>query len=562
MISALSGQPSRLLANFALFKRSLLVSTVIFLLLEIWRPCYFLTDDNLSVGFPFHVELGRHLKEGQSPFFSDYLFGGHYNLLRDCFFFTWHPIDFLVSLFADTSARFWMIDMMAFFYIMMATMGFATLGSFLREEGQLKLSDTRLLFYTLSFVYSTFILTAGSSWINYLANQSSLPWLALGILHPNRYRAMGLIALVSAHQILGGQMAATISNDLFLTLFAFGVAFYRRSALMFTKWVLGNILGLVLVSPLLIPAMEGFFQSERSSGLTPGVMTIFSVPGVVIPFSFFMGNYTDPIMCFTGRAFNDALQFPYIPTLLACAAAWCLPLALFSSARWHFLEILCLGMTGLLVLFIIRPDWMTSVMIHIPLLKSMRWPFREILQLQFFIHLLLVLRPQMGTLRFQNLVATSSLALFIIPFFFIKVPTFNPLAPDRQALFSGQAERFWLQVKTHLKPADEIATVIDKNLWQTSWRQVPYSLLGTANFPAFLKVKCISGYTNTAPLDAIPLKTHPLYWFGAFDRDQLDSILRERPDLKIISLDSLTPLKITLLSSDSPAIDLTPYLSQ
>lgn len=561
----MTGPPSHLPPGKAIYTsllgRSLLAFTLIFILLEIWRPCYFLTDDNLSVGLSLFTEMGRHLKSGQSPFYSDYIFGGHYNLLRDPSFFVWHPVCLFASLFADTPLRFWIMEIVAFFYLVIATAGFTSLAFYLRQEYQLKLSDARLIFYTLSFIYCTFILTAGASWANYLGNQGALPWLTLGILHQDKRCGFAIISLAAIHQILSGQMAATVTDDLLLSLFALGIALHQRSWRTLFAWGLGNGLAALVVLPLLLPSIQGFLHSERSEGLSSDVISAFSVPLGLIPFSFLAGNYTGIINVLTGQLIGGSWQFPFIPTLMACAAAWCFLPALFGSARWNFLELYCLGFVAFLILLIVRPAWMIDVMMHIPILKSMRWPFREILQLQFFVHLLLVLRPQWGTPAFQRRVAIYSAVAFVVPFIFVPVPSLNPLLPDRQALFSGQADRFWAQVKTHLKPGDETATVIDSKLWHHKGRQLAYSLTGMAHFPAFFEVKCVSGYSNTVPIDALPMKTHAHFWFGAFERNQLDAMWQERPDLKIISVDDLAPLKISLLSKGQPPVDLTPYLS-
>jgi len=126
-----SGPHSRLSppSTRRLLIRTLLATLALFLALEIWRPYYFLTDDNLSAGLPFLTEMGRHLKSGQSPFYSDYLFGGHYNLLRDANYFSWSPIYFIVSLLADTPGRFAMLDLIALFNILLSAAGFALLAA-------------------------------------------------------------------------------------------------------------------------------------------------------------------------------------------------------------------------------------------------------------------------------------------------------------------------------------------------------------------------------------------------------------------------------------------------
>ena len=541
---------------------TLLAATILFLILEVWRPCYFLTDDNLSVGLPFLTEMGRHLKNGQSPFFSDYLFGGHYDLLRDANYFSWSPVNFAVSLLADTPGRFLMCELIAFLNIMLAASGFILLAASLREELQLKVPDARLVFYTLSFVYSTFILTTGASWVNFLSNQAVLPWLVLGLWQTTWRRALGLLVLFSLHQALSGQSAGTISNGLILTLFAIVICFYRRSFRPLETWIVANLITLIVIAPIIYPALEGFFHSRRGAGLPLDLLNRFAMPAAMFPVSFLFGNFFEMAAYLAGLPVVDMFLFPRMPTLLACAAAWCIFPALFNRRRWTLLEGSCVGLICLLVILVIRPLGITELMSHVPLLKSMRWPFREILQLLFFFHLFLVLRPAVGSASFQNRIACASLTLFLMPLFFNRPLTLNPLLPDRAAIFSGQAHRFWAQVKPLLKPGDEIATVIDPDLWYQSIEKPPYSLIGTADFPAYFRVPCISGYSQTAPVDQLAVRIKPFYWFGAYDPSQVPIITKDHPRLRIITVESTKPLRMNLSNPAGSSIDLTPYLSR
>ena len=221
---------------------------------------------------------------------------------------------------------------------------------------------------------------------------------------------------------------------------------------------------------------------------------------------------------------------------------------------------MCLVLAAILVILIIRPLWLAAIMYQLPFFRSMRWPFREAMQLLFFIHVFLILRFPERPPRWQPALALFSLMIFLLPLPFIRVPTLNALFLDRQLLFSGEAERFWAGVKGHLEPKDEIATVINLDYWNANCRDIPYTLLGTANFPALFQVRCISGYSPTAPTDQMPLKTHPKFWFGAFQPDQVSAILAKRPDLKLLRIESAHPLKITMSTGSGPAIDLSPYL--
>jgi len=558
-------QPIRETRLSTLLAWNLAVSAIIFFLLQMWRPCYFLTDDNLAIGLPFFTEVGRHLKSFQSPFVSDYIFGGHYNLLRDISFLCWHPLYLLASLCADTPARFWILDIIAFFLLLFTDAGFATLAHRLSRELDLRLSQGWLLFYTQSFVYSTFILACGPSWLSYLANQSALPWLALGLLQTEWRRGVGLIALLTVHQILGGYLGATISNGLIFTLFAASIAFYRRSWLPLIVWGSGNVLALIVTGRFLVLAVDGFLASERSFGLSIDMLSQHSVPFNAFPLSYFIGNFSQLSIL---DPFNSNSTFPKIRMLLACAAAWCVIPQLISFSRWHFFDRLSIAFAALLAILIIRPNWINQVMLYLPILRSMRWPFREILQFQFFIHFFLVVRARLDTTRFQNTVAILSFLAFAVPLPFLSPPTMNALAFDRKLLFSGKVDKFWAGVKTHLKPDDEIATVIDANLYHMDGRElpnetgIPYSLLAVADFPMYLRVRSVTGYSTTTPCDQLRgLRLIPFFWFGAFENCQIPELFREKPHIKLIVLEARDPMKISLVSKDNPPIDLTPCLS-
>jgi hypothetical protein len=531
--------------------------------LEIWRPYFFLTDDNLAVGLPFLTEMGRHLKSGQSPFYSDYLFGGHYDLLRDINFFCWSPLNFAVSLLADTPGRFLMIDLFAFANFLLTTAGFVLLGTTLRSDLQLEISDGRLLFYTLSFVFSTFIITCGASWANFLVNQAVLPWLALGLWVRSWRPALAILTLFSLHEALGGQSAATISSGLVFTLVAVLLSLHRRSLQPLLLWAMANGITLVVISPLLIPALQGFQHSTRSAGLSLELLGRFAMPAPLVPVSFLFGNMFGMAAWFAGIHRPYLIPFPCLPTLMACAAAWCVFPTVLNRRPWTRLEGGCAGIVLLFLLLVIRPVWITNVMAHVPIFRSMRWPFREILQLLFFLHVLLVLRKPAGGEMFANRVACLSFALFAVPLFFNWPFSLNPLPPDRQAVFSGQGERFWTAVKRQLRPGDKIATVLDPDLWLHSEYKMPYSLTGTGNFPAYYRVPTISGYSQTSPLDQLPIPVRPYHWFGAYAPDQLTAINKNHPEVRVITVKKISPLTLELSGIDGGApVDLTPLLSR
>ena len=542
-------------SRLVLLRKSLLASALIFAVLEWWRPYFFLTDDNLDGGFPFFTEMGNHLLSGCSPFISDHLFGGNYNLLRDPDYFAWHPLYLAVSLLAGTPFHCAIIDVDAFALFMLATAGFVTLAHYLRREMALTISDGWIMFYTLSFTYTMIALATGASWLTFLGNQSALPWLALGILQKTWRRGVGLVVLFSLHQILGGHLSPTVSSTIFLSLFALGMSISRRSWLPLANWLIGYAVALVVILPLLIPMLEGFFASMRAQGVTLEDMQANNVPVLQFPTSLFFGM---------GIWIINTHGHPYTTYTLALgasAAVWCLLPAAVSRAKWRGLEVVTLAMMIFGAVLICRPVWITEIMMRLPLFRSMRWPFREFVQFQFFLHLFLVIRPPGLKAQLRQYSAFFGTCVLIIPMMFYPLPpTFNSMNWDRELILTGGFERYWDQVRPLLKPTDRLAVLIPMDLYLDDRFDEPYSLLGTYNYAALAGVVNAWGYSPTVPRDQTYTKTYAIYPFGAYLPRQKQSLMAERPDLKFITLESLHPLKITLSSRDGPTIDLTPYV--
>jgi hypothetical protein len=565
-----------------LLRNSLLVSALIFAVLEFWRPYFFLTDDNLDGGLPFFNEMGRRLLSGRSPFVSEHLFGGGYDLLRDPCFFSWHPFYLLTSLLAGTPFHNTIIDVNAFALLMLATAGFVMLADYLRRDLALTISNGWIMFYALSFTYTMIALTTGASWLSFLGNQSALPWLVLGILQRTWRRGVALVVLFSMHQILGGHLSPTVSNTIFLSLFAAGMSLSRRSWLPLGNWLIGYGLALVAALPLLIPMLEGFFTSFRSQGITLEDMQANNIPALEFTSSIFVG-----MALYLGHPYHH----PYVTYTLALgasAAVWCLPAALIGQTKahrpevpptdrpfiawliwwaligrtkWRGLEVVTLLTLLFGAVLICRPVWVTEIMMRLPLFRSMRWPFREFVQFQFFMHLFLVVRPPGLRAQLRRFSAFFGTALLVIPMALYSLPpTFNSMNWDRELILTGGFDRYWDRVRPLLKPTDRIAVLIPLNLYEDDRFEEPYSLLGTFNYAALAGVVNAWGYSPTVPRDQVYTRTYAFYPFGAYVPDQKQALMAERPELKFIALESLRPLKITLSSRDGPTIDLTPYV--
>ena len=543
-----------------LLRRNLLAATLIFLVLELWRPLFFLTDDNLDGGYPFLMEVGRHLLHGQSPFISHHLFGGDYNLLRDPTYFSWHPAYLLVSLLAGTPLHLAIIDVAACLMFMLATAGFVCLADFLRRDGAAEISDGWLTFFTLSFVYSMIALATSASWLTFACNQSALPWLALGVLHRRAARSFLLIALFTTHEVLGGHLAPTISTTLFFGLFAVprgapapelatGTVLRRRHAHGHRR------------SPAPAAAGNRRLCQQRARGRSLGG----GYAGLQHP-----GRFVSPSRCFSawrcgGRTrFIPSWSTRTAPTSSRSAPAprsgACCPRrpAGAAGARWKKRSSGLILVAGLLVC---RPAFLTAVLTHVPVLRSLRWPFRELLQFQFFVHLFLVLRRPAWTPLVRWRLALFSTAIYVLPLFTYRLPPtlINSMSWDRRLVLSGRDQVYWAKVRPLLRPGDRVAVIIPRALFDRDRFDIPYSLLGTYNYACVDGIVNVSGYSPTAPQGQ--LYSHVAYYpFGACIPEERAALLREHPGLKFITLESLQPVKIVLSSATGPSIDLTPFI--
>jgi hypothetical protein len=533
---------------FGLLRNSLLASALIFAALEFWRPYFFLTDDNLDGVFPFLTEMGQNLLAGRSPFVTHHLFGGDYNWLRDPAAFSWHPLYFLISLLAGTPFHNAILDVGAFVLFMLSTAGFVTLAHHLRREMALAVSDGWIMFYALSYTYTVIALTTGSSWFFFLGNISALPWLALGILQTSWRRGAGLVLLFSLHQLVGGHLAATTSNSIFLSFFALGMSLSRRSWVPLGNWGAGYAAAAVILLPLLLPMLSGFSTSYRAQGVPLDDMQANNIPFNELPVSILLGTALWLLHP------DEHFYTTYTLAFGASAAAWCILPAVMSRAKWRGLEVVTLVVALFGLVLVVRPVVVSEIMLHLPIVRSLRWPFREFVQFQFFLHLLLLVRPPGLSIAARNLSAGFGTCMLILPMLMFPLPpTLNSMTWDRELVLTGGAARYWDHVRPLLKPTDRIAVIIPLKLYTDDRFEEPYSLLGTYNYAILFNVVNAWGYSPTAARDQMYTRTYALYPFGAYVPGQKAALLAERPDLRFITLEGLHPLKITLSSRDGPS---------
>jgi hypothetical protein len=419
-------------------------------LLQVWRPLFCLTDDNLCGWTPVLASIGRHLSSGQSPFTAPDLYGG-YDLLRDpanlCL---WNPLALALALLAqlplgNTRAFVLLPDIYVGLNWLLCAGAFALLGCRLRER-QPDLSDRRIVFLSLSFTFSAYALITGASWATFAANQAALPLAMLGLLHQNRRAGTILIALATLHVLLGGHLSPFFFALAFFSLFALGRGVLERDWEALRRWSLGVAGAFLVASPLLLPAARGFLDAPRSGSLPVEFTANLLIPAPIFATSFFGGTLAFAWGDYAPPAIPNAVYH-----IVCCAASLAVFHSIGARKRLSRLEWLLLALALGAALFVIRPAWLSTFLSHIPIYRSLRAPMREVGLFLFFIHVWIALRPVAVSPRVVRATLAASTLAWASSLLVLGPPSFSNMSRDRALVLSGAAARHWDALRPALK---------------------------------------------------------------------------------------------------------------
>lgn len=519
-------------------------SVLTLILLQLWRPYYFLADDNLDYWFPVVNGLGRRLASGESPFLDPNLFGG-YRLLRDPTAISlWNPLVVSLSLLANTRFYLATVDLFASINLLFSALAFSLLLCRLRVWKKLPLSDGRIAFLSLSFSFSAYALSIGACWLMFLANQVSLPLIAIGLFAPRQKSGMIWTTGGIVYALLVGHLSPFLYSIFFLSLLVGGLCWAENSWQPARRWCAGLLLALLICAPLLIPAALGYASSTRTASFDLEIASQSSVPFPALVSAYF-GGYIGILIGNSAGLFSRHL----ILGLASCAAnlqwlaAWKLPLAL------SRLEI-AIGVVSLIVaLFMARPEWLGVLISHVPLYRSLRWPFRELFVFLFLTHLWIALRPVALGPRAFALTTGAGIAIFFVSLAIVPPWSFSPMTIDRDLIVSGQARAYWERVKPLIGPGNRILPVVGRAITANHDKQIPFSLIGALNYPALFNVPSISGYSAQG-FDNPQLAEEVPYFFGGIYGPRASRrLMAKNPRLRALHLISLHPLRIDLCSA-------------
>ena len=203
--------------------------------------------------------------------------------------------------------------------------------------------------------------------------------------------------------------------------------------------------------------------------------------------------------------------------------------------------------TAAVILVIWRPAWLADLFAVTPAFRSTRWPFREVVVLLFFVHLLFlfnyrpIARPWnwglWGVALIPLLVLVSS-----------SPPTMGYVELSRRLIISGAADAYWKTIRPTLGPHANVACA-DLSTMEYPHERAPFPLLPSHNFPALFGTVSVSGYSTGSPLLLDRSRLLPPTVDGIYSPEQARVYLEHFPDSRLTILHSLNPPVWTILES-------------
>lgn len=500
-------------------------------LLQGWRPYYFLTDDSLRLAWPVLVEQGHARAEGLDPNESQFLFGGGYRLDQDAMFTpNRHPLMAGLSQLAGTGWELAMVDLWCAIHAVLASVGFTWMTRVLAQttwrEGQpLSLAGPILSgLLALSYTFNGYTLYLGASGFWYWANVAALPWMVGALWDRNAWRGALILALGAWHMAVGGYPSCTLYAGGLLG----GLALVRlvrtpEARVALAGWWLGaGVVAALAAWPWLGSVLVALPESVRSSPISPEIASEKAMPWAVLVGSWFVSSLSSVLGPF--ETFGKAA---HAYALASCPLAWFFFCAWKSRRPWNGWDAVVLGSAVAVGFLVARPVWVSALLTHLPLLGSLRWPYKEVFLFLFLLHLWMLRGTRMDPIKAGALTA-AGFVFFIAPCVLFGPPSLNEARHDRMWLMTGRAQLYRAELQQAAAGTRGIAPVLPD--WALddpeAYLTLPVLPLASHNYPAYFRIRSASGYSATLPLKLFYREPRAANVYGVF-RERDASRLRE-----------------------------------
>ncbi len=234
------------------------IPAVVFILPDVFGGHLLMTGDNLQQNYPLHVLVGSMYRQGELPFWNQYLFSGT-PLLAGFNAGAYYPLTGLFAVLPDRVA--WIATEVILFSLVAIGMYL-----FLRA---LKLSTTACVLAAITFSCSGVVLSQVSH-VDMTEGFVSLPFMLLAvvrIVRDGRWRWSVLLGVAFALVILGGAPEAMLDEGLLVIAYAALTAGLGRRSwwLLLSRGVTGAALALSLSAVQWLPGIAAISNSQRST---------------------------------------------------------------------------------------------------------------------------------------------------------------------------------------------------------------------------------------------------------------------------------------------------------
>ncbi len=166
------------------------LTVIMFAVIEIRNPYFFLQDDNRSLYLPFYFHNLRALLGGEFPLYNFHQYLGTPVTIQ---YAALYPINYISLCLSKLllGNYFGAMEFIAVFHLIVAALGFFNL------MRVFKLEDESCFFGAVAWTFCGFVITVGSSWIQTLGYAAYLPWILLfSIKQIRRFEVKSFLVLV------------------------------------------------------------------------------------------------------------------------------------------------------------------------------------------------------------------------------------------------------------------------------------------------------------------------------------------------------------------------------
>jgi hypothetical protein len=285
-------------------------------------------------------------------------------------------------------------------------------------------------------------------------------------------------------------------------------------------------------------------MNQRSTGLDIGVASRYSVPSLQMFGGYFAGALAgwvaEPVQIFQLPQNGCFLFSMSFSSLLFFAA-------LRRCKQGGFLSHVFVFLLLIVIALVERPYFLSEGLAHVPIFKSFKWPFRQLMFLHFFITLWIALNLGRFSLRHAWKLMLPGLLITGLSLHEIGRPSFNDYG-DRRLILSGAAEKFWATVRREI-PEDAVLVGLDDLGLIRGWRY-PLCLTGAVNFPAMYQVRMAGGYSFSKPCNTVRTNFRCDPFYSLYRREDIPALLSIYRKLYVTEIISYSSVRVGVLDSD------------